>query len=137
GEAGYDRTELTNPLVAESRRRSCERDRAERLLVLVVDRRRDAARAGQVLLVVERPAALANDTDACPHRLRRRDRVLGDARQTLDLQQRVDLVVGQRREDRLAHAGSVQRHAAAELDDRTHRLTALDLVDEYRFGAVV
>ena len=83
--------------------------------VFVVDRARHATGADQVLGVVEREPALANDPQCGPHRLRRGDRVVGDAGQALDLQERVDLLVGQRGEDRLADPGGVQRHAAAQL----------------------
>ena len=109
---------------------------AERLRVLVVDRRGDAARARRVLLVVERVAALTDHLERRPHRLGRDDRVSVMRGRPFTLRMRVDLLVGQRGEDRLADAGRVQRNAAAELHQDAHHLAALDLRDEHRLGAV-
>ena len=129
-------SQLPDALVGQARRRPRQRDRPQRLRVLVVDGRGDAARARRVLLVVERVAAVANDLERRPHRLRRNDRVRRDARQSLHLEDRVDLLVGQRGEYRLADARSVQRHPAAEPHQDPHHLVTLDLRDEHGLGAV-
>src|SRR5207253_1598939 len=64
----YQRTELLDPRIRQPRRRPRERNRAQRLGVLVVDRRCNASRCDRMLLVIERPPALAYHAHARPHR---------------------------------------------------------------------
>src|SRR5260221_3491645 len=108
------RPQLLDALVGQPRRRSGERDRPECFGVLVVDRRADASSTDRVLLVVERPAPLPDDAHTRPHRFGRGDRVAGDARQAADLEDRIDLVVGEGGEDGLAYTRRVQRRAATQ-----------------------
>jgi hypothetical protein len=79
---------------------------------------------------------MSNHLERGPHRLGRDDRVRRDSRQALDLEDRVDLLVGQRREECLADTRRVKRHAAADLHEDAHHLVALHLGDEHRFGPV-
>src|SRR5205814_7991378 len=81
GEMRDDLAEVAYALVGQARRGTGNRDRAERLGMLVVDRRSNAAGRARVLLVVEGIASLADHAQGCPHRLHRHDRVFGDARQ--------------------------------------------------------
>ena len=82
GDVRHDGAELLDALVGQARRRTGERDRAQRLRVLVVDRRGDAARA--------RAACSSSSNDQPRWRMTRTlahivsgdgDRVAGDARQ--------------------------------------------------------
>src|SRR5712671_4343151 len=58
---GDYRPQLANAFVRKARRGPRERYRAERLGVLVIDRRRDTARRARVFFIVERIATLADD----------------------------------------------------------------------------
>src|SRR2546423_14721391 len=67
GDVRDDRAELPDALVGQTGRWAGNRDRTQRLGVLVVHRCADAARRTRVLLVVERIAALADDSQRRPH----------------------------------------------------------------------
>ena len=104
--------------------------------MLVVYACRDAARGPFMFLVVEGIAALTNHAQRRPHGFRRNDGIVGDAGQSDDFEDRADLLIRQRRKNRLADARRVQRHAAAKLDKRAHRFVTLHLGDENGFGSV-
>src|SRR5205823_6540529 len=126
----HHRTELSDALVTEPRHRPRERNGAQRLGMLVVYACRDAARGPFMFLVVEGIAALTNHAQRRPHGFRRNDGIVGDAGQSDDFEDRADLLIRQRRKNRLADARRVQRHAAAKLDKRAHRFVTLHLGDE-------
>src|SRR5512141_2408045 len=104
-----------------TRLEAADADRARRYAVVTEERRADAEHPLVVLLVVERVAARAHDTQLPLERPDRGDR-LGRASGEADAaDDRVDLGFGQRGEDRLADAGAVRQLALAEVGRQLHR----------------